>query len=90
MNISRIGKWIVAIAAGIGVIIGTAKTIADIFRTINGWHVLALLSVLTLCALSIDWYIQWLKGRFENLQNTLTDKFDERFKRLSDFLGRKF
>lgn len=64
MNISQVWKWAVGIAAGIGVIIGTAKSVADIAKSLNGWHVLALLSLAVLCVLGCDHYRRWLDRRF--------------------------
>jgi hypothetical protein len=67
MNISRSGKWIVGIAAGIGTIIATAKTLHEIAANLNGWHVLLALSLLVLIALGIDTSHTWAKKQFDAL-----------------------
>ena len=56
MNISPLARWIVGIAAGIGVLIGTGKSLHDILGPLNGWHVLLSLSLLALIAVALDWY----------------------------------
>ena len=67
MNISRFGKWAVAIAAGIGSIIGAAKSLHDVAEHLNGWHVLLTLSLLVLVVLGIDRAVEYVNHRFSTL-----------------------
>jgi hypothetical protein len=74
MNMSRAGKWIVGVAGAIGVVIGALKSISDVARALNGlngWHVLLMLSSLTLCGLAIDGYRQWLNSRFVTVEKAI-------------------
>ncbi len=57
-----------AIAAGIAIIIGCARSVVEIARTLNGWHVLASLGFVVLCALGIDNFLNWLKAQFAALR----------------------
>ena len=68
MTISRFGKWIVASAAGIGAVIGAAKSLRDVIEHLNGWHVLLTLSLVVLIALGIDWYREWLAKQFAEVE----------------------
>ncbi|HEV8046322.1 MAG TPA: hypothetical protein VGP35_01225 [Terriglobales bacterium] len=68
---SRAAKWIVGIAGAIGVVLAALKSISDVAKALgglNGWHVLFILSSLTLCGLGIDSYRQWLNSRFVTVQ----------------------
>jgi hypothetical protein len=74
MNMSRAGKWIVGVAVGIGAVIGAWKSISDVAKALNGlngWHVLFILSSLTLCGLGIDSYRQWLNSRFVTVEKAI-------------------
>jgi hypothetical protein len=64
MTISFFGRCVVGIAAGLGVVIGTIKSMRDIAEHLNGWHVLLGLSLLVLIALGIDACRQWMEKQF--------------------------
>jgi hypothetical protein len=72
-NISRSARWIVGVSAGIGAVVGAAKSIYDISGHLNGWHVLFALSSLTLLALGVNWYTEHLAARFATLRKEFQD-----------------
>lgn len=73
MSISATGKWIVAFAAAIGVIIGTIKSVADVAKNLNGWQVLFALSFLVLCGLGIDAGLQSINKKLAGLKQSINE-----------------
>lgn len=85
MNISPYARWIVGIAAGIGAVIGTAKTVYDLTGHLNGWHVLAALSFLTLLGIGIDGYHAWISKKFATISSDIFREANARSTALDSF-----
>ena len=103
MKLSQPAKVIVAIALGIGAVIGAVKSLAEVMRSLNGWHVLLALSLFLLLCLAMDSFKQWIDGRFASLQDSietdrrevsrgmsaLSTQCDQRIGNISDEFDRK-
>jgi hypothetical protein len=77
-NISQRIRWIVGIPAFIAAVGAAYKVIAETFNSgfwsrLNGWHVLLALSCITLLALGVNWYIEYLSSQFANIGQQLQD-----------------
>ena len=77
-NMSQRVRWIVGIPAFIAAAGAAYKVIAEasdsgFWSNLNGWRVLLLVSSLTLLALGVNWYIEYLAARFAALRKELQD-----------------